>query len=1326
MKKLLIVCVVLFVLLICGLLVVNSGFFVKRVVLPVMASKIGADVTVADVEFSVFKGIQLVDFKVEGEGGRPAPLSAGVVRISYKFSPLLKGEVHVEEVLLENVSVHIVEDKDGRLNIPGSTRSEPASPQEEPVEKGAVIVPRFDIQNVAIKNVSLIYEREAADSSPEAAIAISGVTLSLDRLAPGEAFTLNSECSIVSTIGDRVNLHAQHCTLLSSGTIREDLFPSQLDVTFAMEKITGNAASVKLEGRTLAANIGCEGNGKNYTLTRCELSESYQEKIEGMLAVNGEISIDPMAANLDIQMNTEGAGALNLVGGIVGDYDFGETSLEYKANLKVQDNASVASCAGGLKVTGFTVSSQNLGISGLSPLDVTLDHNVSYDQSRQFVDLQELNMVVTEKSKQVVSLVLSEPTTISFQKGTASESTEATIKLAVTDFDLNFFKPLIPSSTGVDLAEGVLNKNAEITIRGGGDRVEITGTAVVDNMHIKAAGEDYSGLGLQNQYSLKCHKFFTELVVDHVKVATFVNGESAMELGMLGSFDLQNRTGIAEIRPFRVNPALSSLVPKKILDPFELNNLNCDANFEVMAIDDGKSITIRGRLGTNPIEIRNKASGSALSLAPELALNTSYATSGYLRISQGDIKLDNTQKSKGGISLEGGMDTKTLDGELKLNISAVDAPLLDEAARLFGLNFLFGDTRIDSECSIKLTNNGNDLSANGNLTARGVSVQSSQLETPPIRPLNFSSSFSGKLDVGKMLLNWDSFSFFAEDNESQVIAAELGQPAVVQLDSSRSSSPHEPAVINLTINNLHLDLFEPLIPEGLNVELTDAKLDSSVTVNIVDLARQITSTGNVVLAEISVPSQQTDAELPVPQSLATQLDYKIDFSDDDGMVRITKSSVSVAENEKSLIHLEAQGDFDAKFTGKPSVISVKSLAPIEAKRLENIALSIAGVSTGTPTQQDKNSPLDSPVSESSPESGTDGQDITSSAGTIGSGDGSTTEIPKLDVQLNVDIPELRYDQIVVTNCNPRISLRNNTVVIEPFTSTVNDGTLQAEVFCDYNDLNNLAYNGRLDVGGLDLQPVAASLVPEYRTFVSGQLKEATLSFDGKGTTANEIFKTLKSTVSCELLNLDAASFVQDYKEILRIFGIRTEHLLFNSVRVDSDIADNLVNLSELSLNNPTVRILSNGLMELGGNWLPNLEVVLGYSGDLAEWVQKKKMKVKESEDNFFYTEKIPLKLSSWKKTTVLKEWLPSAIDNVFDLDPRERAAMLGIQSVGGILSGETSVKDVIKSGVGIFGSLKKKDNENPNSTTEPNSPTDDEPPEESKEDMKSFLDFFNK
>ncbi|ABA88562.1 hypothetical protein Pcar_1313 [Syntrophotalea carbinolica DSM 2380] len=90
---------------------------VREAVLPLAKNALQRDVVLGDIDISLFSGIVLHDLTVMDKEGRTPFVEAGTVRLRYRFWPLLKLKVVVDEIGLEQPRLRVVRNADGSFNF---------------------------------------------------------------------------------------------------------------------------------------------------------------------------------------------------------------------------------------------------------------------------------------------------------------------------------------------------------------------------------------------------------------------------------------------------------------------------------------------------------------------------------------------------------------------------------------------------------------------------------------------------------------------------------------------------------------------------------------------------------------------------------------------------------------------------------------------------------------------------------------------------------------------------------------------------------------------------------------------------------------------------------------------------------------------------------------------------------------------------------------------------------------------------------------------------------------------------------------------------------
>jgi len=165
---------------------------VKKTVLPKISARIERQVTIGDVEVSIFRGIRLKSLEVREKDGSGPFLQAGAIRLSYRFWPLLAGRVEVDEVLLEAPLVRVIRFPDGSFNFSDLKKKEPVR-EEEPKEKSPL---RLAVSAAGVSGGKVIYEDRGTGSGRGYTLEATGIGLSASNISIEGEFPVKAEATI--------------------------------------------------------------------------------------------------------------------------------------------------------------------------------------------------------------------------------------------------------------------------------------------------------------------------------------------------------------------------------------------------------------------------------------------------------------------------------------------------------------------------------------------------------------------------------------------------------------------------------------------------------------------------------------------------------------------------------------------------------------------------------------------------------------------------------------------------------------------------------------------------------------------------------------------------------------------------------------------------------------------------------------------------------------------------------------------------------------------------------------------------------------------------
>ncbi len=241
---------------------------VRNTVLPMAKEALQRDVALGDIEISIFSGIVLHDLTVMDKEGTSPFVEAGTVVLRYRFWPLLKLKVVVDEVRLEQPVVRIVRQADGTLNF------------SDLLEKKKKPTPEQELSEQEGKSFSLLIS--------EVALSDGKVQFVDYRANPEKPFTLDLS---------QLDLHTENIS-------KEQPFPITMGVLV-------NQAKLDISGQIDPAARGAQVKVKLADLNLPDFAPYFEKKQPGKikaLKINCDLDVDGTAQNL------HSAGSIMLAG----------------------------------------------------------------------------------------------------------------------------------------------------------------------------------------------------------------------------------------------------------------------------------------------------------------------------------------------------------------------------------------------------------------------------------------------------------------------------------------------------------------------------------------------------------------------------------------------------------------------------------------------------------------------------------------------------------------------------------------------------------------------------------------------------------------------------------------------------------------------------------------------------------------------------------------------------------------------------------------------------------------------------------------------------
>lgn len=597
LKLILGVSAALFAVLLGTYLYVSSGHFITTHVLPRVAASLGADVTAEDVHFSALSSIEFTDLRVGSEAD--PLLRAGTIRVHYRGFALLSGRVEVDEVLLSDVQIALSPEKLEALAREKTPAEEKPSRSEDPSKRREIIV-----RNVKVRGLDLSYTKGGEDPVE---LKILNLSLDLPELAAGKDFHLTVASRVKARAGVEIDAECKELNIDLSGTLGQNLMLTTLILGLDVQEISGAAGPVMLDGRKVVVAAELTGDPADYTLRELRIVEYIGETQDAMLKASGKLGIAPVTAALDLSLDVPPGGLLNVIGALAGDLDFDQTAIAYQGQLEiVAGNRFIT--RGDLNVQNLTVASSAAGLPALSPLQISIQHDLEFDRTTKALDVSKFDANVSDSGRDVVIVKLNKPADLEMESFAADVSAMLSVK--VDQFDLTLLNAFLPSQSNVRIMNGVLNRDVLLTISNGGRKVAIdVGGGGIDRLMLKQGDRVLGPLRIDHEAQLQLTEF-KGLQIDHFQVNVIplsTGSEPAATVGLGGTWKFDGQPsgsltaslhGKGEKLALLANPFLDD-IGRGYIKPLLAGNIALDISAQLQAGLDGGVI----QLGESHIQI---------------------------------------------------------------------------------------------------------------------------------------------------------------------------------------------------------------------------------------------------------------------------------------------------------------------------------------------------------------------------------------------------------------------------------------------------------------------------------------------------------------------------------------------------------------------------------------------------------------------------------------------------------------------------------------------------------------------------------------------------
>ena len=466
--------ILLLLLLIVAYFIVTSSAFIQGVVIPRVEKTVNAKITVADVEFSPFTQLALHEVKITPEG-REMLLSAKLIHARYSLLAILRGNILVEEVLLDAPTVSVVTNPDGSSNLDFlkslSSSADTSRSQENSVDASGPT--RLNIKSVALKN-GTFRQTTTSKTGDKVVTELASLMVTASDIRNGGRGKLDFSggLSLDKTTASPTAVASLQAMLGGSFTfdLTQDIIPGEARgaATFTVSRGTGEFAD--LNG--LVAKLDCEVSPTE--VKQLALRFDRGNKSLGEARVSGPFDSARQQGKLKLEILSIDRQVLNLFGAASG-IDFVGTTVSAGCDVEFSKGGESIASNGRLEVARFQIKRQG---QTTPELDLRCDYGVALDLASKTLQIKNVSLAVTQKSRALLQGELSNPMTLALGSNATNGTSEAVLTLALTDLNLADWKPF----TGSDGPTGSVSAKVKLVTRPAGGQVVAQIESLVENL----------------------------------------------------------------------------------------------------------------------------------------------------------------------------------------------------------------------------------------------------------------------------------------------------------------------------------------------------------------------------------------------------------------------------------------------------------------------------------------------------------------------------------------------------------------------------------------------------------------------------------------------------------------------------------------------------------------------------------------------------------------------------------------------------------------------------------------------------------------------------
>lgn len=697
-------------LLIGGYLLLTSQFFITSFVLPRLANAAGCEITAKTAYLSLLSSnLELTGVRL---GPEKEPFVTGDIKGSFTLGEIISGNIKVDDVVLDNVTLNLRQDAKGKWIFPFRKKSAEQTTAVKPPEKksdsgnakkGGVTL---DINNAKIKKLDVLLELAQGGSVP-AKMTLQDISLDVPFLKTNKLSQFKLTGNLSAASGNNIKIDSAKLNIGGSILLPDNFIPETVNLQLSFSDFHGEVNQVKLDKNRITILLNAVN--KNNTI---DISNLMIRQINGGIRTNikaeADIGLKPFSIKAAFKMHPVSDEFIGLLCNFIGGYNPGHAKLTCSGSVEYAKEQFSA------KGDLFASRSGTAIIAGtpyeLPDFDLQFKYDILSNLKKSDMLFNELDISLWQDRRKVLALSLPKDSTLTLDSNDSHKARPLNAHLIINQLNLKLAQLFIRPKTHFKINSGQLSSNLILGSDGMAENLSATGQINISEFSCTSDNFNLKPLDIVKEldFSLKKLRSFNARKLN-IKVSR--NQKLITELDASGSYiDLKKLNGLLRFKAGMQSNAIAALpLPDKAkqdlnkIEPFQLE-LHGDTIFDVKR---------KTALLKTPALVLNQSGSEKIKLYPEADIPINWSDPSKFKSNSYTFNLDISKLSltqfnhylkTAGANINQG----ELNSKLKINLSSLGKHLEPQGKiSLSGMSFdaggkRFNNLRLDQTLNIEI------------------------------------------------------------------------------------------------------------------------------------------------------------------------------------------------------------------------------------------------------------------------------------------------------------------------------------------------------------------------------------------------------------------------------------------------------------------------------------------------------------------------------------------------------------------------------------------------------------------------------------------------